>query len=558
MTPPRVSRVVWIALFHLALAGCVANPPRVAAPNADEPPSSAQENVSESARAQSTPQLASSRGKPTARPGKQVPRPDAEVGADSHDLWDRLRQRFILPIPDQPKVQRELEWYASKPDYLRRVQERARPYLHFIVEEIESRNLPGELALLPVVESAFQPFAYSPGSAAGIWQFIPSTGRLYGLRQDWWYDGRRDVVASTRAALDFLEDMSERFDGDWELALASYNAGAGTVSRAIDKNERMGRPTDFWSLDLPAETSSYVPRLLAIAELVADPEAYGISLVHIPDEPYFASVDTGSQLDLTLAAELAGMDIDELYLLNPGFNHWATDPAGPHKLQIPLDQAERFRKELAGLEPEKRLRWKRYHIRRGDTLGEIAGRNRTSVAMLREVNQLSGNRIRAGKYLLIPMPMSGSAGLVASAGGMHDKARGSSPKSARTRYVVQPGDTLWEIARDHKVDHKALAKWNRIALRDVLRPGQELSIWRRESQPVITGGVSAATLDVKPTSAHSSLTYRVRKGDSLFLIARKFNVSVAELRNWNTLSGKYLQPGQKLVLYVDVTDQQAL
>jgi membrane-bound lytic murein transglycosylase D len=474
------------------------------------------------------------------------------------DIWERMRAGYKLTIPDNSRIDREFKWFASHGEYMVRVQDRAEPYLYFIMEEIEKRGLPAELALLPVVESAFQPFAYSHGRAAGLWQFIPSTGRLYGLKQNWWYDGRRDVVSATRAALDYLKAQNERFHGDWELALAAYNAGAGNVQKAIRKNVRRGKPTDFWSLDLPRETRSYVPRLLAVAKLMAKPEAYGINLRPIPNKPYFASIDIQSQLDLALAAEMAGISIEELYLLNPGFNRWATDPDGPHRLQLPLDKVDRFTQKLAGIAPNQRLRWKRYRIKQGDVLGAIARKHNTTVALLQEINKLRGTNIRAGKHLLIPVSSQKMERYSLSSEQRTASIKNSGRKGTRITYEVRPGDTLWEIARSYKVSHRQLAKWNAMAPRDLLHPGQKLVIWKgtRSDKTTITAKPTLpVNLAAGPVNSRSQLSYRVRKGDSLYRIAQRFKVSVADLKQWNALPGKYLQPGQRIKLYVDVTNQ---
>ena len=411
------------------------------------------------------------------------------------------------------------------------------------------RGVPGEIVLLPVVESAFQPFAYSPGRAAGIWQFIPSTGRLFKLKQNWWYDGRRDIVASTRAAFELLQRLQRKFDGDWLLALAAYNSGGGTVSRAIRKNRKRGRPTDFWSLDLPRETRAYVPRLLAISRIVADPQAFDVHLEPFPYEPFFAEVDIGSQLDLALAADMAGITIEELYRLNPGFNRWATDPDGPHRLLLPVAQVEGFEEELATLEPDQRLRWERHKIRQGETLGHIARRYGTTVKLLRQVNHLRGSRIRAGKHLLIPVSSKQLKHYALSADQRLAKTRSTARKGQRSAYTVRPGDTLWDIARAHGVKLAKLTRWNGMAPGDMLHPGQKLVIWSTSAaRPV-------SATRVKPGASRQSLRYTVRRGDSLYRIAERFRVSVVDLKKWNTLPGKYLQPGQKLKLYVDVTEQ---
>jgi membrane-bound lytic murein transglycosylase D len=335
-----------------------------------------------------------------AAPDASAAERDAE---DDSDLFERMRRGFSLPQVDDIRVRRELAWYAAHSAYLERTFDRGRRYLHHIVETLEERNMPLELALLPVVESAFDPFARSPSLASGLWQFIPSTGRRYGLDQDWWQDERRDVLAATRAALDHLAELHEAFDGDWLLALAAYNAGEGSVRRAIEKNERRGLPTDFFHLDLRRETRAYVPKLLAIAELVAEPDLFGVEFPAIPNEPYFALVDTGDQVDLGLIADLAEIPRDELRALNPEFKRWATAPYGPHQLLVPAPAKERFEQVLSTLPPAKRLRFVRHVVRRGDTLAGIARQYRVPLEALRSVNRVRGSLIHPGQDLLVPL-----------------------------------------------------------------------------------------------------------------------------------------------------------
>ncbi len=466
------------------------------------------------------------------------------------DLWERLRSNFTLPAHEDPNITRELRWFVAHPEYWDRIRERALPYLHFIVEEVERRGMPGEVALLPVVESGFQPFAYSPGRAAGIWQFIPATGRLYGLKQNWWYDGRRDIEASTAAALTYLDWLSRKFQGNWLLALAAYNSGSGRVSRAIERNRRKGKATDFWALQLPRETRNYVPRLLAIARLVAQSEHYGVNLQPIPDVPYFARVDTGSQIDLVLAAEMADLTIETLYQLNPAFNRWATDPDGPHRLLLPKDRVAVFKDRLAKLPEEKRLRWKRHRIRKGETLSHIARRYGTTVAVLRQTNKLPGNRIRAGKHLLIPVVAVGfDTDTLSVAQGGHEFMP---PAGSRLTYTVQPEDSLWAIAKQHQVKVQRLAAWNGMSPTEVIHPGQRLVIRLNGSTLA-----SAEKTTRGPVDAIRKIRYRVRRGDSLDRISKRFKVSIRELRRWNAsaLTGRYIQPGQTLTLHVDVTRQ---
>jgi len=467
------------------------------------------------------------------------------------DLLDRIRARFILEDSDHKRTLAEKNWYAKHQAYIDRTLERARPYLHLIALEAERLDVPGELVLLPIVESAFQPFAYSHGRAAGIWQFIPSTGRIFGLKQNWWYDGRRDIDAATRAALKYLSNLSKSFDGDWLLALAAYNSGQGTVKKAIKRNRQRGKATDFWSLRLPKETRAYVPKLLALSAIFKNPEQYGITLKTIPDEPFLQKVNTGTQIDLALAAELADISLQELYQLNPAFNRWATAPEGPHNLLLPIDKAESFSQKLAEVPESKRIKWARHKIKNGENLGHIANKYHTTVSMLRQVNKLRGNMIRAGKSLIIPVATKKMNSYTLSAVQRTRAIQNTPKRGHKTRYTVRKGDTLWDIARKHRVGVRKLAKWNGMAPRDVLRQGQKLIIWQN----------AGSSDDNKPLSLSNAdttqrINYIVRSGDSLARISQRFKVKISELRRWNALpKNKYLQPGQRLTLYVDVTRQ---
>ena len=343
---------------------------------------------------------------PAAQSASEPPEPSPDEFAD---LLDRMRAGFALTAVDDLRVQREIDRYVANIAHLDRALERGRRYLHFIVLELEARDMPLELALLPVVESAFDPFAHSPRYASGLWQFIPSTGRRYGLDQDWWLDGRRDVLAGTRAALDHLADLHERFDGDWFLALAAYNTGAGNVRRAIERNRRRGLPTDYFHLELHRETRAYVPKLLAVAQVAAEPERFGVVLPAIPNAPYFARVDAGGQVDLGRVAKLAGVPLDELRALNPQYNRWVTAPGGPYDLLVPATAEQRCREALASLPASERVRFERHQVRRGDTLYAIAARYRVPVTVLRGLNRVRGSLIHPGQELLVPIPQGVTA-----------------------------------------------------------------------------------------------------------------------------------------------------
>ncbi|MCK5723526.1 MAG: LysM peptidoglycan-binding domain-containing protein, partial [Gammaproteobacteria bacterium] len=425
------------------------------------------------------------------------------------------------------------------------------------LEEAEKRNLPTELVLLPIVESAYQPFAYSHGRAAGIWQFIPATGKRYGLKQNWWYDGRRDVYESTKAAIRLLKKLNENFDGDWMHALAAYNTGDGRVKRAIRRNKREGKSTDFFSLKLPKETRAYVPKLLALRDIIEYPEKYGIQLDTIPNQPYFEQVKLDSQIDLALAADMAGLPLDDLYRLNSGYNRWATSPNGPYDLLLPVTHVEQFKTKLAELPANKRIRWIRHSVRKGETLGTIAQKYHTSVGTIKRVNHLRGKMIRTGRGLTIPVASLSLREYRLSANQRKSKLQNIPRKGRKISHIVQQGDTFWDLARYHRVGVKQLAKWNSMAPRDRLQAGQRLVIWSRR------GNSASSAVDIENLSAPprrhitKRIGYRVRKGDSLARISSKFRVSIKQLKRWNrsVRNRKYLQPGQWLTLVVDVARQ---
>lgn len=458
------------------------------------------------------------------------------------DMWDRLRRGFQLNHhTGDPKVQDYIAYFSRNEGYMARVTQRARRYIFHVTEALDQANMPLELALLPIVESAYDPFAYSHARASGMWQFIPSTGRSLGLQQNWWYDGRRDIHESTHAAVKYFNYLSERFGGDWELVLAAYNSGEGTVRRAIERNRRKGLGTSFWELKLPRETRHYVPQLLALAEVVSRPEHYKVPLHDVADQPYYARVDVGSQIDLAQAADLAEIEIEELYLLNPGYNRWATDPNGNHQLLIPIDKQEQFESALKLLPEDQRVTWQQYTIVRGDTLSTIARDYQTTVSAIREANKLRNNKIRAGKTLLIPSA-SGPAGQYAYALDQRVRHRQSQGHGQKTRYTVKPGDSLWAIARRLKVSVKTLASWNSMAPSDTLRPGRVL--------------VSYDSTPDKNNHITRKVSYKVRSGDSLYRIASKFSLRIDDILRWNKLTkSKYLQPGQRLTLFVDSAGQ---
>ena len=465
-----------------------------------------------------------------------------ETQAVITDVWQRVSDGLRFQIPDDKRVESQRNWYLKHPEYMKRVVTRAQPFLYYIVDEIEKRDMPMELVLLPIVESAFDPFAYSHGRAAGMWQFIPGTGKRFGMEQTWWYDGRRDVVASTQGALDYLTYLANMFDGNWLHALAAYNSGEGRVSKAIRANKKAGKPTDFWNLRLPRETRAYVPKLLALADILKNRDTYAYAWPEVENVAVIDIVDIGSQVDLAFAADLAGMSLKELHALNPGFNRWATSPEGPHRLVLPLDKASTFADALAKIDRNDRLNWVRYTVKSGDSLSEIASKYHTTVNVVKQVNELKSNTIRVGQAIMVPVALKALDAYSLSQGERLAATQNTKRSAHKITHTVKSGDTLWDIARKYKVSTKKLASWNGMAPNDMLKLGKKLVVW--QDTPV----------NKNSDAIIKQLTYTVRNGDSLSRIASKFNVRINDISKWNNINSKrYLQPGQKLKLFVDVT-----
>jgi membrane-bound lytic murein transglycosylase D len=475
----------------------------------------------------------------------EVPEEIAEAAAEIEikDVWQRVRSQLKFEFEDNKRIAAQRNWYLKHPSYMKRVAVRAKPFLHLIVEKMEQQNMPLELVLLPIVESAFDPFAYSHGRAAGMWQFIPSTGKRFGMKQTWWYDGRRDVMASTQGAIDYLNYLLNMFDGNWLHALAAYNSGEGRVQRSIRKNKRMGKPTDFWNLDLPRETRAYVPKLLALADILDNSDQYSFNWPEINNIPFTQEVTIGSQIDLALAAQMAGLTVKQLHALNPGYNRWATDPNGPYKLLLPIGKVDKFATELAKTDSSQRLNWVRHEVKSGDSLLKLAKQYHTNTDIISKVNELDSNVIIAGNYLIIPVALKSLDAYSLSQDQRLAKTQSKKSGEYKLNHTVKSGDTFWDLSREYNVNLRQLAKWNGMAPTDMLRPGKKLVVW-----------VDNVSKGQRKDAVMRTLTYTVRNGDSLARIAGKFNVKVSDIQKWNQAKlKKYLQPGQKLKIFVDVT-----
>ncbi|EIJ41754.1 LysM repeat-containing protein [Beggiatoa alba B18LD] len=424
------------------------------------------------------------------------------------NLWHRVRAGYKLGKMENNAIRTALNKYQKSPRYFNQFSSNAEPYLYYIVEELEYRGMPLELALLPAIESSFEPNLVSSESASGIWQFIPSTAKGIGLRLDDWYDGRRDIVESTQAALDYLQELYEFFDNDWLLALAAYNYGQGNIKKAIQRNRDAGKPTDYWSLDLPQETRLFVPRLLALAEIVGNPDQYGVKLYDIPNKTYFEQIDVGQQIDINTAAKMVGLSSATLKRLNPAYSNAVTAPDGPHYLTLPVGKVAVFKDNIAQLADndytlntyntkmslsqtsnanlrlattaqEKPTRV--HQVRRGESLNKIAQLYHASVDDLRQLNDLGSKpRLRAGQRLRVPLETADKGlQMVAQATNHPTTAKGKSTKNLRQKlsYTVKSGDSVWTIARRYGVDVADINQWNNLK-KGKLKQGQKLIIWQ--------------------------------------------------------------------------------
>lgn len=426
------------------------------------------------------PGLVLAAGTPVAPPVVKVALPDPfedpdDVPMPDPDLWHRIRVGFLLDALDSPLVTEHEAWYASRPEYINRFVDRGSRYLHYIVEQVEKRNMPMEVAILPVIESAFTPRAMSRAKASGIWQFIPSTGKNYGLTQDWWRDNRNDIVAATDAALNYLQRLYDMF-GSWELALAAYNCGEGCVGRAIAWNQKRGLPTDYLSLGrLPPETRNYVPKLIAVKNIVLAPLLYGIEIDSIPNEPYFTTVQAPARIDVKVAAQLAGMSEEEFKALNPAHNK-PVAVASTGTLVVPLDKADLFRANLESYD-QPLVSWTTYTARRGESLDAIARRHGLTGVQLKLANEGARldkkGRLRAAGPVLVPLRAAAKGAAAAAAAA--EVPKGKAVAEAVRSYVVRAGDTLYAIALKFDTEVEDIVSLNRLA-GSMIKPGLKLRI----------------------------------------------------------------------------------
>lgn len=488
-------------------------------------------------------------------PPATAPAPTPEVSSDpyenieqaranSEDLWQRIALGFglggylgeHLSEDAQARIDKMVTWQLQSEHHLRDLCQNAKPFLYLVTELMEQAQLPTELVLLPAVESAYRPYSYSPYEAAGLWQIIPGTARYLGLQKNEWYDGRRDVYAGTLAAIKYLKRLNKSFDGDWLLTLAAYNAGPGNITRAQRENQAKGLPVDFWSLNLAPETSDYIPKFLALVKIIQDPKAHDVDFCHIGNHPQLQRVTIDGQLDLSIAAKMAGVSLQQLQHDNAALSKWATPPKGPHYLFIDHDKAEQFSAQEQKLPKDKRMVFVQHLIKPGDTVSGIAHKYHISAQTLRQQNNMRNNNLRAGKKLLIARDPDADLSIYRDMLDMDGNVVG-----APINYTIKSGDSWWSIARAHHVSREELAKWNNKTTSSIIKPGQTLKIYPSNHKA-----------QKNARQYLQKVRYKVRKGDSLSKIAKRYKVRIEDIKKWNKATlGKYLKPNMQIILYVD-------
>ncbi len=458
------------------------------------------------------------------------------------DVVQRIQDGLTFEPVINPFVTEHILWFQRNQNYLTRVLTRATPYINHILNELERRDLPLELALLPIIESAFDPFAYSSSRASGLWQIIPPTADYLNLRINWWVDERRDILQSTDAALNYLEELYLRLNEDWLLAAAGYNAGGTTIENALKRDASY---ETFWDIRpiIPAQTQNYVPRLIALSILFRYPELFSVDLPIIEDRPRFYELEVEEQIDMAMLANALGVDIEEVYLLNPGLNRWATEPDVTYGLLLPIEQRGLVENLLED-DPLSAVNWIRYEVVSGDTLGALANRFNTTVDAIMAANQKTNTLLRINEELLIPTPTSSIYAYSLSSDSRRLAEMSGFQSQQHQLHHVSSGDTLWSISNQYGVTIEQLASWNAINQNDSLTIGQEIIIISDFAYPRTTG-----------MNASRRVTYTVREGDSLYVIASRFNLDVEDIVRGNNLNpNNYLQPGQVLSLQVDIIE----
>ncbi len=450
------------------------------------------------------------------------------------NLWTLLGKDLKMEHhPDNPDVKSRIVFYLQKREFLEKMSRRATPYVYYVLQQIKQRKMPTEIALLPMVESSYDPFAYSGSGAAGLWQMMPGTASGFSIRQNWWYDGRRDIYASTQAALDYLQYLYVYFHNDWLLALAAYNSGEGTVGNAVKLNETLGQPTDFWHLHLPEQTRQYVPKLMALAIIIADPQHYRIDWPTSDLAPNFTQVAVDGQIDLELAAKLANISDEQLRMLNPGFNQWATDPNGSHVLILPVTKVNEFEANLTKLPMSERVTWNRYTVQQGDTVAKVARRFKTTPDLIQQINDLKNPALHHGQVLLVPKERQSFTKAILASIKHYLKSVTNLPGPNRLNYTTKKGDTIERLARLYKLPAQNIRYWNQLKKDEELTEGKELIIWLPKRQQHYN------PIHLRKFGAQ----HVVAEGDTLQSLARQYHTTPEAIQKANRLTLTTLQSG---------------
>lgn len=474
------------------------------------------------------------------------------IYTDNSNLWHYIANKSNLKYPEDDRINNEINWFLRNPDYLERVSKRAQPYLYLVVEEMEKAAIPIELALLPIVESAYYPFAFSHGAAEGLWQFIPTTGNLYGLEEDWWYSPRRDVLQSTRAAIQYLKNLHTIFKGDWLLAIASYNAGPGRVLNSIQNNKAQGKKTDFWNLDLPHETIQYVPRLLAISKILKEPLKYKQKFTKVENKAYLKELELYEQFDLALISQWTKINIKDIYNFNSGLKRWATPEYTPFTILMPIEDVANFEKKLQENINFNKVNWIRHKIKTGENINYIAKNYNTTKEHIIIANELQSDVIFAGQYLIVPAALEDKSYYLLSHEQREMNRLNAQKETKKIIYKVAVGDSLWSIAQKFNVNIRDIVKWNHLSPQEILNIDKELIIWffGKDKDEI-------AKIMQQEVYVNRNINYEVKSGDSLYQIAKKYNVNVDDIIKWNNIkNSNFIKIGQELNITINVLNFQ--
>jgi membrane-bound lytic murein transglycosylase D len=459
-------------------------------------------------------------------------------GYDTHasdNLWQTMGDNMqLLPRHPPESVEYWIEYYRKNPLYVNEIINNAAPYLEYVFQQTQKNKMPAEIALIPMIESNYNPFGVSKDGAVGLWQIMPGTASGFSLAINWWYDGRRDIYASTAGALNYFTYLHNFFDGNWLLAIAAYDSGEGTVQKAVNYNKQHHLPTDYWDLHLPNETEQYVPKLLALAYIVSDNDHDGIALPDLPSHPTVTNLEMHSQIDIDQAAKLAGVDPELLRELNPGFRRWATPPSQDYHLLIPSDAADTFEKALSQIPDSDKVTWQHHTVLSGETLGGIAQSYHTRVALLKQINHLQTSSIHVGQSLLVPQAMNGKVNNIDVNLENNTIAEDIIPGPRSAIHIVKPQDNLWTIAQGNGVTVKQIRFWNKLSAKDHLHTNQQLLIWL-------------------PARANPKVRYDnyvVKSGDTINDIAHHFHTKAHAIMVANKLKDNRIFVGQQLVIPV--------